>query len=180
MRCPKCNSDNPDTKEFCGDCGAKLLPAKDIPASSTKSFETPRVELTTGSVFAGRYQIVEELGEGGMGKVYKVIDTQLNEEVALKLIKPEIASDKKTIKRFRNELKLSRKISHRNVGRMYELMEDKGALFITMEYVPGQDLKGLIRQSGRLAIGTTISIAKQVCEGLAEAHNLGVIHRDLK
>jgi serine/threonine protein kinase/tetratricopeptide (TPR) repeat protein len=180
MKCPKCKSDNPDTKEFCGDCGAKLVSARDIPASSTKSLVTPRAELTTGSVFAGRYQIVEELGEGGMGKVYKVIDKQLNEEVALKLIKPEIAADKKTIKRFGNELKLSRKISHRNVGRMYELMEDKGALFITMEYVPGQDLKGLIRQSGRLAIGTTISIAKQVCEGLTEAHRLGVIHRDLK
>ncbi len=180
MKCPKCNSDNPDTQQFCGKCGTKLVPAKDNPASATKSFETPRMELTTGSVFAGRYKIVEELGEGGMGKVYRVIDKQLNEEVALKLIKPEIASDKKTIKRFRNELKLSRKISHRNVGRMYELMEDKGSLFITMEYVSGQDLKGLIRQSGRLAIGTTISIAKQVCEGLTEAHRLGVIHRDLK
>jgi len=180
MKCPKCNSDNPDTKEFCGDCGAKLVPARDIPSSSTKSLVTARGELTTGSIFAGRYKIVEELGEGGMGKVYKVIDKQLNEEVALKLIRPEIASDKKTVKRFRNELRLSRKIIHRNVGRMYELMEDKGSLFITMEYVPGQDLEGLIRQSGRLAVGTTISIAKQVCEGLAEAHRLGVIHRDLK
>ena len=180
MKCPKCNSDNADTQQFCGECGAKLVPAKDIPSSSTKSLVTPRAELTTGSVFAGRYKIVEELGKGGMGKVYKAIDKQLNEEVALKLIKPEIASDKKTIKRFGNELKLSRKISHRNVGRMYELMEEKGVLFITMEYVSGQDLKGLIRQSGQLAIGTTISIAKQVCEGLAEAHSLGVIHRDLK
>jgi serine/threonine protein kinase/Tfp pilus assembly protein PilF len=180
MKCPKCNSDNPAAQQFCGKCGTRLVPDKDIAALSTKSVMTPVVELTTGSVFAGRYQIVEVLGEGGMGKVYKAIDKQLNEEVALKLIKPEIASDKKTVKRFSNELKLSRKISHRNVGRMYELMEDKGSLFITMEYVPGQDLKGLIRQSGRLAIGTTISIAKQVCEGLAEAHRLGVIHRDLK
>ncbi len=180
MKCPKCNSDNPDTQQFCGKCGIKLASAKDIADLSTKSLVTPRMELTTGSVFAGRYKIIEELGEGGMGKVYKVIDKQLNEQVALKLIKPEIASNKKTIKRFSNELKLSRKISHRNVGRMYEFMEDKGALFITMEYVPGQDLKGLIRQSGRLAIGTAISIAKQVCEGLAEAHTLGVIHRDLK
>lgn len=180
MKCPKCNSGNPDTQQFCGKCGSKLAPAKGIAALSTKSLVTPMLELTTGFVFAGRYQIVEMLGEGGMGKVYKVIDKQLNEEVALKLIKPEIASDKKTTERFSNELKLSRKISHRNVGRMYELMEDKGALFITMEYVPGQDLKGLIAQSGRLAIGTAISIAKQACEGLAEAHRLGVIHRDLK
>jgi len=180
MKCPKCNSDNPDAQQFCGKCGTKLVSAEDIAASPTKSRVTARGELTTGSVFAGRYKIVEELGAGGMGKVYKVIDKQLNEEVALKLIRPEIASDKKTVKRFRNELKLSRKISHRNVGRMYELMEDEGSLFITMEYVPGQDLWGLIRQSGRLAVGTTISIAKQVCEGLAEAHRLGVIHRDLK
>lgn len=180
MKCSKCNSDNPDTQQFCGKCGTKLVSARDIAAASTKSLVTPREELTTGSMFAGRYKIVEELGEGGMGKVYRVIDKRLNEEVALKLIRPEIASDKKTVQRFRNELKLSRKISHRNVGRMYELMEDEGSLFITMEYVPGQDLMGLIRQSGRLALGTTISIAKQVCEGLAEAHRLGVIHRDLK
>jgi serine/threonine protein kinase/Tfp pilus assembly protein PilF len=180
MKCPKCNSDNPDTQQFCGKCGIKLVSAKDIAALSTKSIETPGMKLSTGSVFAGRYQIVEELGQGGMGKVYRVIDKQLNEEVALKLIRPEIALDKKAVKRFRNELKLCRKIIHRNVGRMYELMEDEGSLFITMEYVSGQDLKGLIQQSGRLAVGTTISIAKQVCEGLAEAHRLGVIHRDLK
>ena len=179
-KCPKCNSDNSETQQFCGKCGFKLGSVKDIAALPTKSLVTPRVEFTTGFIFAGRYQVVEMLGEGGMGKVYKVIDKQLNEEVALKLIRPEIATDKKTIKRFSNELKLSRKISHRNVGRMYELMEDKGALFITMEYVPGQDLKGLIGQSGRLATGTAISIAKQICDGLAEAHLQGVIHRDLK
>jgi serine/threonine-protein kinase len=87
MRCPKCKSDNPETQQFCGKCGTRLVPAKDIAALSTRSRETPRLELTTGSVFAGRYKIVEELGEGGMGKVYKVIDQQLNEEVALKLIR---------------------------------------------------------------------------------------------
>jgi len=115
-----------------------------------------------------------------MGKVYKAIDKKLNEEVALKIIKPEIASDKKTLERFNNELKFARKIAHKNVGRMYELMEEKGTHFITMEYVPGQDLRGLIKQSGQLAVGTAASIAKQVCEGLTEAHRLGVIHRDLK
>jgi len=146
----------------------------------TETLETPTEELTRGTTFAGRYEIIEELGKGGMGKVYRSFDKQLKEEVALKLIKPEIASDKKTLDRFSNELKIARKIVHKNVGRMYELMENKGVFFITMEYVPGQDLKGLIRQSGQLAMGTTISIAKQVCEGLAEAHKLGVVHRDLK
>jgi len=136
--------------------------------------------LTTGSTFAGRYQIIEELGKGGMGKVYRVLDKKLKEEVALKLIKPEIASNRETIERFSNELKLARKIGHRNVGRMYELMEDEGAHFITMEYVAGEDLKSFIRRSGKLDIPKAIFLAKQVGEGLEEAHRLGVIHRDLK
>jgi serine/threonine protein kinase/Tfp pilus assembly protein PilF len=180
MKCPKCNFENPSDTKFCGECAAPLPSSKEISASPTETLETPKEELTTGSVFAGRYQIIEVLGKGGMGKVYRALDKKLNEEVALKLVKPEIASDKKTLERFSNELKIARKIAHKNVGRMYELMEEKGTHFITMEYVPGQDLKGLIRQSGQLATGTTISIAKQVCEGLAEAHELGVVHRDLK
>jgi serine/threonine protein kinase/Flp pilus assembly protein TadD len=144
------------------------------------TLRTPAQKLSLGSIFAGRYQIVEELGKGGMGKLYRALDLKLQEEVALKIIKPEIASDKETIDRFGNELKLARKISHKNVGRMYELMEDEGAHYITMEYVAGQDLKGLIRQSGRLAVETALSIARQVGDGLAEAHRLGIVHRDLK
>jgi serine/threonine protein kinase/tetratricopeptide (TPR) repeat protein len=180
MKCPKCKADNPDTKPFCADCGTQLTPSEDAPPSITKTLETPREELTTGSTFAGRYQIIEELGKGGMGKVYRALDKKLNEEVALKLIKPDIASDKNTIERFKNELKLARKIRQKNVGSMYELLEDKGIHFITMEYVSGQDLKKLIRQTGQLTVGKAISIAKQICDGLSEAHSLGVVHRDLK
>ena len=179
-RCPKCHADNLDDSRFCHKCATPLPPSEEVSVSHTKTLETPVEDLTRGTTFAGRYEIIEELGKGGMGKVYRSFDKQLKEEVALKLIKPEIASDKKTLDRFSNELKIARKIVHKNVGRMYELMENKGVFFITMEYVPGQDLKGLIRQSGQLAMGTAISIAKQVCEGLAEAHKLGVIHRDLK
>jgi len=178
IECPKCHFDNPDDTVYCGKCATPLPSSKEIPV--TETLETPKEELTTGSTFAGRYQIIEELGKGGMGKVYRVLDKELKEEVALKLIKPEIASDKKTLERFSNELKLARKISHKNVGRMYELMEEKGTRYITMEYVPGEDLKGMIRMMGQLGAGKSISIAKQVCEGLAEAHRLGVIHRDLK
>jgi len=115
-----------------------------------------------------------------MGKVYRAVDKKLNEEVAIKLIKPEIALDKDTLARFQNELKVARKISHRNVGRMYELMEDQGLHFITMEYVPGEDLRSMIRMAAGLSIGAVLSIGKQVCDGLAEAHSLGVVHRDLK
>ncbi|TET67100.1 MAG: serine/threonine protein kinase, partial [Candidatus Aminicenantes bacterium] len=178
MKCPKCHFDNPSDSKFCKECGTQIIPLKEIPV--TETLETPKEELTTGSTFAGRYQIIEELGKGGMGKVYKVFDKEVNAKIALKLIKPEIAADKKTIERFRNELKTARDISHKNICRMYDLNKEEGSYYITMEYVEGQDLKSLVRQTGQLAMPTTISIAKQVCEGLSEAHKLGTVHRDLK
>lgn len=180
MKCPNCHTDNPDSQQFCGACGTKLHLPEDAMPSLTKTIEAPIEELTTGSTFAKRYQIIEELGKGGMGRVYKALDTEVNEKVALKLIKPEIATDKKTIERFRNELKLARNIGHRNVCRMYDLNRDEATYYITMEFVAGEDLKSFIRRSGILSVGKAISIAKQVCEGLSEAHRLGVVHRDLK
>lgn len=146
----------------------------------TETIEISGKALDVGSTFAGRYQVIEELGGGGMGRVYKVFDKEIKENVALKLLNPEIASDEGTVDRFRDELKLARKISHRNVCRMYHLGEDQETRYITMEYVPGEDLKTTIRRVGQLSLAKTISIAKQVCEGLAEAHSLGVVHRDLK
>ncbi len=178
MKCHKCNADNPDTQRFCGECGTQIISEEEIPV--TKTIETPTEELTRGSVIADRYEIIEELGKGGMGKVFRVEDKKIKEEVALKLIKPEIAADKKTIERFSNELKFARKIAHRNVCKMYDLGEEEGTYYITMEYVPGEDLKSFIRRSRQITIGTAISLAKQVSEGLSEAHRLGVVHRDLK
>jgi len=178
IKCPKCGAENPDNTAFCGKCGAKLFSPKQ--ADVTKTAETPREELTTGSTFANRYQIIEELGKGGMGRVYKAVDTKIKEKVALKLIKPDIASDKKTLERFGNELRIARKIVHKNVGRMYDINEQEGTHYISMEYVSGQDLKDFIRQSGQMGVGTAILIIKQVCEGLSEAHKLGIVHRDLK
>ncbi len=179
IKCPKCQTDNPDTLKFCGECGTQLISTEEVSAP-TKTLEAAREELTRGTTFANRYEIIEELGKGGMGKVYRVEDKKIKEEVALKLIKPEIASDKKTIERFSNELKIARKIAHRNVCKMYDLGEEKGTHYITMEYVPGEDLKSTIKRVGPLGAGKTIFIAKQVCDGLKEAHNLGVVHRDLK
>ncbi len=146
----------------------------------TETLQTPVRELTTGSTFAGRYQVIEELGGGGMGRVYKVQDTDIKEKVALKLLRPEIILNKEAVERFSNELKLARKISHRNVCRMFDLGRAEGTTFITMEFVPGEDLKSFLHRAKQLSIGTAISIARQVCEGLEEAHRLGIVHRDLK
>jgi serine/threonine protein kinase/Tfp pilus assembly protein PilF len=180
MKCPKCNSESAADTRFCSNCGAPLQPADEVSPPLTKTLQAPIKELTTGTTFAERYQIIEELGKGGMGKVYKVLDKDIKEKVALKLLSPEIASDEKTIERFSNELKIARKISHRNVCRMYDLGKEEGTHYITMEYVPGEDLKRLVRKVGQLSAGKAIFIAKQICEGLTEAHRLGVVHRDLK
>ncbi len=143
-------------------------------------FYRPKADLSIGSIFARRYQIIEEIGRGGMGTVYKVVDKEINEKIAIKVLKPEISSDEKTIERFRNELKLTRKISHQNVCRMYDIVNEWGVYFITMEYISGEDLKSTILRLGQVSVGKTLLIVKQICKGLAEAHRLGVVHRDLK
>jgi len=178
MKCPQCGSENTSDSRFCRSCASPLAePGEYI---LTETIRAQAKELDSGSVFAGRYQVIEELGRGGMGRVYRVLDKKLDEEVALKLIKPEVASDEKTIQRFRNELRSARKIGHPNVTRMYDLGEDEGTHYITMEYVRGEDLKSFIRRSGRLTVDKAITIAGQVAEGLAEAHRQGIVHRDLK
>jgi serine/threonine protein kinase/predicted negative regulator of RcsB-dependent stress response len=180
MKCPKCHFENPDDTLYCGKCAAPLQPSEEIDISYTKTLQISIKELPVGSTFAGRYQVLEELGKGGMGKVYKVEDNEIKENVALKLLNPEVASDEKTIERFRNELKFARKITHKNVCRMYHLSKEEDSYYITMEYVSGEDLKSLIKRIGQFTPGKAVAIAKQVGEGLSEAHGLGVVHRDLK
>ena len=180
VKCPKCHSENPETKQFCADCGTRLFPSNDVEVSVTRTYETTPDELTRGTVFAGRYEMLEVLGGGGMGKVYRVYDRKLEEEVALKLIKPEISANRKAIERFKNELKVARKITHKSVCKMYDLGESGGTSYITMEYVPGEDLRSFIHRSKQLTVATSLSIAIQVAAGLGEAHRLGIVHRDLK
>jgi serine/threonine protein kinase/Flp pilus assembly protein TadD len=181
LKCGRCGSDNPPDTRYCGRCAAPLA-ADSASPGPTATLIAPVRGLTTGTTFARRYQVIEELGKGGMGRVYKVFDTEVREKLALKLLKPEIATDAATIERFRNELRLARTVSHRSVCRMYDLgrEEESGTTFITMEYVPGEDLKCLIHSIGALPVGKAVTIARQVAEGLAEAHRLGVVHRDLK
>jgi predicted Ser/Thr protein kinase len=153
---------------------------KNGPIDQTLTLEISPAGLTRGSLFAGRYEVIEELGRGGMGRVYKVYDQKIGEVIALKVVHPEISVNEKAIDRFRNELRFARKIGHRHVGRMFDLGEADHTFYITMEYVEGENLKSFIRRSGQLAPRKAISLAKQVCEGLSEAHRMGIIHRDLK
>jgi serine/threonine protein kinase len=180
MKCPKCEYKNPENIRFCGNCGVSLSFPEGPLESPTKTISTQVLELSRGATFAGRYEIVEELGKGGMGNVYRVFDKITKEDVALKLLRADIASDKKTIERFRNELILARKITHKNVCRMYDLNEDNDTYFIAMEYIQGEDLKTLIRRMGKIPLEKALDITQHICSGLKEAHDLGIVHRDLK
>jgi tetratricopeptide (TPR) repeat protein/tRNA A-37 threonylcarbamoyl transferase component Bud32 len=148
--------------------------------TSTLAISPPREDLTPGTEFAGRYQVIEEIGRGGMGRVYKVLDKEINERVSLKLIRPEIAADRETLERFQNEIKIARKITHKNVCRVYHFSKHNSTYYITMEFVSGENLKKMIRMSKELSLEAALSIAQQVCQGLGEAHRLGIVHRDLK
>jgi serine/threonine protein kinase/Flp pilus assembly protein TadD len=180
MKCKKCSAENPQGTRFCGQCGAPLRSKNEKADSPTRTMIATRQDLSIGSTLAGRYHIIEELGEGGMGKVFKAVDKKIDEKVAVKVLKPEVAADTNTMARFRNELKLTRKISHRHICRLYDISEDKGLQYISMEYVSGEDLKSLVRRIGKFTVGKAVFIARQTAEGLSEAHRMGVVHRDLK
>jgi serine/threonine protein kinase len=137
--------------------------------------------LERGQVFADRYEIQGTLGKGGMGVVYRARDRQLDEVVALKLLRPEaLATEPTLLDRFKQEIKLARRITHRNVLRTHDFGEADGVPFISMEYLEGVTLKELVRNRGALPLGVGLSFAKQMCHGLEAAHARGVVHRDIK
>jgi serine/threonine protein kinase/tetratricopeptide (TPR) repeat protein len=131
-------------------------------------------------LLAERYEILELLGQGGMGAVYKARDTELERLVALKLIRADLASNPEILRRFKQELILAREVTHRNVIRIFDLGQAKGFKFITMEFVEGRDLRVVIREKGKLSPEETVRVISQVCRALESAHAAGVVHRDLK
>jgi len=138
-------------------------------------------QLRPGAVFAGRYEVKEILGAGGMGVVYRAFDRELQEPVAIKTLRPEVlAGGNVALERFKQEIRLARRIAHRNVVRTYDLGEVGGTYYLTMEYVEGTSLKQLISSRGKLPIPVTLTIGKQLCRALEVAHAEGVIHRDIK
>ena len=141
---------------------------------------TSAVLLQIGAVLGNRYEILELLGEGGMGAVYKAADREVGRIVALKVIRPEMASNPEILARFKQELLLSSKVTHHNVIRIYDLGEAQGVKFITMEYLEGENLHQILKQREKLEVAEAVDIMEQVASGLAAAHAVGIIHRDLK
>ena len=138
-------------------------------------------QLRPGAVFAGRYEVKEILGAGGMGVVYRAFDRELQEPIAIKTLKPEaMAGGTVALDRFKQEIRLARRIAHRNVVRTYDLGEVNGMYYLTMEYVEGTSLKQLIASRGRLPVAVTLTVGKQLCRALEVAHAEGIIHRDIK
>src|SRR5881409_1623956 len=155
-------------------------PIKSRPPRSQTFLTAQQAILSPGSVLAQRYEILQILGEGGMGAVYKADDRELNRPVALKVIRPDLAGNKSIIDRFKQELLLAHQVTHKNVIRIYDLGESEGLKFITMEYIEGEDLRSLIQEKTKLAPQEAVDIMQQVCRALEAAHSVGIIHRDLK
>jgi serine/threonine protein kinase len=204
MQCPLCQAENLPTAGICTKCSTPLpwndpglgetisgptISPETIPratyAWSVAVDPAPRApseqgEGLIGTLLAERYEIIELLGQGGMGAVYKARDTELERLVALKLIRPELASNPEILRRFKQELILAREVTHRNVIRIFDLGQAKGIKFITMEYVEGRDLRAVLRDRGNIPTDETVEIIAQVCRALEAAHAAGVVHRDLK
>src|SRR5688572_2869561 len=162
MNCPHCQAENDPSADTCFTCGKSLS------------------AIQQGTVIAGRYEVHKLLGRGGMGMIYKAHDRVVDEVVALKTLRPHIALEADMVRRFRAEIKMARKIRHRNVCAIHDYGEDRGLLYISMEYVEGVDLKQVLKQSGALPPERGYEVAIQIAEGLQAVHDAGIIHRDLK
>jgi len=204
MQCPLCQADNPPTAISCAKCSTPLpLDDRTLGATVTGGTAPPSAtprgtsawsvavtpqpdapyaqgEALIGTLLAERYEILELLGQGGMGAVYKAHDIELERLVALKLIRPDLASNPEILRRFKQELILAREVTHRNVIRIFDLGQAKGFKFITMEFVEGRDLRAILRERGKLPPEEAVRIISQVCRALESAHAAGVVHRDLK
>jgi TolB-like protein/Tfp pilus assembly protein PilF/predicted Ser/Thr protein kinase len=177
VRCPKCQHENPDDTIYCGKCGTPLKSAEEL--SVTKTLITPGIRLQKGNIIAGKYRILEELGRGGMGVVYKAEDTKLKRTVALKFLPPELTHIPDIKERFMREAQAAAALDHPNICTVHEFDEAEEKTFISMAYIEGQSLKKKI-ESGPLEFEEALRIATQVAEGLQEAHKKGVVHRDIK
>lgn len=205
-KCSTCGTDVSSNASFCSACGRPVsntddlatldfatatspLPPRPQPVSSSSSssrspssaeYLLNEGRFLPGRLVASRYRIIALLGKGGMGEVYRADDLTLGQAVALKFLPDGAARDEGLVERFRNEVRMARRVSHPNVCRVYDVGEVDGQTFFTMEYVDGEDLASLLRRIGRLPPDKALDIARHLCAGLAAAHSKGVLHRDLK
>ena len=198
QHCGSCGAETAQTTPFCATCGKpiadEVVPAygPDTPTLSQPKRPNPRPvsrpsshsyanegRFAPGVLIAGRYRIIALLGMGGMGEVYRADDLSLGQQVALKFL-PEFATNSETLERFRNEVRIARRISHPNVCRVFDIGQTDDLIFFTMEYIDGEDLASLLRRIGRLPGDKAAEIARKICAGIAAAHDKGVLHRDLK
>jgi serine/threonine protein kinase len=178
-QCSRCHTENSDTSNFCGDCGASLGPAGPDEASVTRSVEKPAEAWGPGCQVAGKYRIIAELGRGGMGVVYRAEDFRLQRSVALKFLPSELTHIPETTDRFRQEAQAAAALNHPNICVIYDVGEDEGRPYIAMEYVEGDTLRDKVRKAP-LEPGEAVGLIDQVAAGLGEAHGKGIIHRDVK
>src|SRR5216684_1302388 len=196
MQCPVCQADNPVTAVTCQKCSTPF-PLSDVTISPTdygqsaagwskavtlrpSSEAAVKGQLEPGSMLGERYEILQLLGQGGMGAVYKARDIELERTVALKLIRSDLASHPEILRRFKQELILAREVTHRNVIRIFDLGQASGVRYITMAYVEGQDLRALLNEKGKFSPEEAVPIFLQIAAALEAAHQAGVVHRDLK
>jgi hypothetical protein len=209
VTCPRCAASTTDGSHFCAACGLPLVSVESPTVSATPSQaathrapdrqtadraqKTPsdsgwltssgaidHGRFAPGAVLDGRYRIMNLLGRGGMGEVYRADDLRLGQTVALKFLPADLSQSATQLAQFHNEVRTARQVSHANVCRVYDIGEIDRQIYLSMEYVDGEDLASLIRRIGRLPEDKAVEIARQICAGLAAAHDRGVIHRDLK
>src|SRR5262245_17217352 len=162
MHCPSCNADNDEAALSCAACRAPLPVARE------------------GAVLGGRYEIRSCLGKGGMGVVYEAWDRMLEDRVAIKVLRRREGEDATAARRFRAEIKMARKVTHRNVCRIHDYGQDRGVEYISMQYVEGDDLRARVRGRGGLPAAEAHEIARQIAGALQAVHDEGIVHRDLK
>jgi hypothetical protein len=186
MRCSACRRDVPDSSRFCPECGARVgtshAPTLTVAATDQlpSSYALNGARFIPGTMLAGRYRIVGLLGRGGMGEVYRADDLKLGQAVALKFLPNEVTHRAERLALFHQEVRLARQVSHPNVCRVHDIGEAQGQHFLSMEYIDGEDLASLLRRIGRLPPDKALELSRQLCAGLAAAHERGVLHRDLK
>ena len=186
--CPKCAADVRDGWRACPYCAAPLVDLSQTPTVSIPRTRTPHPSsdsldegrFPAGTTLAGRYRILGLLGLGGMGEVYRANDLKLGQPVALKFLPESTARNPDRLARFHAEVRIARQVPHPNVCRVYDIGEIDGSVFLSMEYIDGEDLRSLLRRIGRLPGDKALEIARRLCAGLAAEHDKGVPHRDLK